>query len=258
MKNILVIAGSDSCGGAGIQADIKTISSLGAHALTAITAITAQNTLGISGIHKVPAAFISKQLDGIIDDLAPDAVKIGMLYSRGAVREVAKWIKTHKLPNVVLDPILKASTGVRLLESEALKPMKEFLIPLARVITPNLYEAGVLSGRQVRDLDEMVETSRLLKGLGPDVVITGGHLKDECVDVLYDGKTIHRFSDLRIDTIHTHGSGCVFSTALATFLGEEKDVIAATNLAHEFARSAILRGYVCGRGAGVVRPGPIR
>ena len=255
MKYILVIAGSDSCGGAGIQADIKTITGLGAHALTAITALTAQNSFGITAIHKVPARFISKQLEAIMDDLIPDAVKIGMLYSKTAVMEVARLIKKHGLSNVVLDPVLSASTGRHLLESEALSLLKEVLIPITSVVTPNLYEAEILADLKIWGPKEMTSAAKVIRKMGPDVVITGGHLEGECTDLLYDGNDFHRFCSSRINTKHTHGSGCVFSTALATYLTQEKDVVKASKLAHEFTRCAIINGYACGRGPGPVHPG---
>jgi hydroxymethylpyrimidine/phosphomethylpyrimidine kinase len=255
LKYILAIAGSDSCGGAGIQADIKTISSLGAHALTAITAVTAQNSLGIAAVHKIPAKFISKQIGSIVEDIRPDATKIGMLLTGAAVKEVARVIKKYGMPRLVVDPVLKASTGHTLLGAEAIPLLKKTLLPLASVVTPNLDEAEILTGKKVRNLNEMEEASKAIKGLGPDVVVTGGHLKGECVDLLYDGRDIHHFSGSRIRTEHTHGSGCVFSTALATFLALEDDVRRATELAHEFTRRAIERGYPCGKGAGAVCPG---
>ena len=254
LKYILAIAGSDSCGGAGIQADIKTITSLGAHALTAITAVTAQNSLGIAAVQKIPAKFISKQIGSIVEDIRPDATKIGMLLTGAAVKEVARVIKKHELPRLVVDPVLKASTGHRLLSAEAIPLLKRTLLPLASVVTPNLDEAEILTGKRVRNLKEMEEASRAIKGLGPDVVVTGGHLQGECVDLLYDGSNIHHFSGSSIKTEHTHGSGCVFSTALATFLALEEDVRRATELAHEFTRRALEKGYPCGRGAGAVRP----
>ena len=253
MKYILIIAGSDSFGGAGIQADIKTVTSLGAHALTVLTAVTAQNSLGVTAIHRVPAYFIKKQLETVIDDIAPHAVKIGMLYSEAAVREVARFVKKYRPPYVVVDPVLSASTGKVLLKSEALSLLKEILLPLSSVVTPNLYEAEILTGKKVEELKEMAEAARMIKAIGPDVVVTGGHLKGECVDLLYDGKDNHQFSDSRIFTKHTHGSGCVFSTALATFLAREKNVIKATKMAHDFTRRAIINGYSCGKGSGPVQ-----
>jgi hydroxymethylpyrimidine/phosphomethylpyrimidine kinase len=254
MKYILVIAGSDSCGGAGIQADIRTITSLGAHASTAVTVLTAQNSLGITAIHKVSGRFIWKQLETIVDDLIPDAVKIGMLYSKEAVKEVARFVKKHCLQNVVLDPVLSASTGKKLLESGALSILKKDLIPVASIVTPNLFEAEILAHKKIEDQSEMPGVAKVIKQMGPDVVITGGHLQGECVDVLYNGSDLYEFCSSRIDTDHTHGSGCVFSSALATFLAQKKDVVKATKLAHDFVRCAILKGYPCGRGSGPVRP----
>jgi len=254
MKYVLTIAGSDSCGGAGIQADIKTISGLGAHPLTVITALTAQNSLGIDAVHEIPATFISQQIETTVGDVFPDAAKIGMLSSGKAIRAVAKMIKRYELPRVVVDPVLRASTGKSLLVPEAVSLLKEILLPLSRVVTPNLDEAEMLTGKRVRNLKEMEEAAKRIKSLGPDVVVTGGHLKGECVDLLYDGRAVYHFSGAKIDTEHVHGTGCVFSSALATFLALEGNVIKATGLAHDFTRQAIERGYPCGKGAGAVRP----
>ncbi len=255
MKYVLAIAGSDSGGGAGIQADIKTITSLGAHALTAITVITAQNSLGVAALHKVPANLIAKQIETIVDDIFPHAVKVGMLLTGAAIKEVAGMIEKYGMSRVVVDPIMQASTGKRLLEPDAIPMLKEVLLPLAKVVTPNLTEAGALTGREVRNLKDMEEASNAIKELGPDVVITGGHLEERSVDVLYDGRNLHHFSGSKIGTEHTHGSGCVFSSALATSLAMEDDVMKATKVAHDFTRRAIKGGYPCGRGSGVVRPG---
>lgn len=255
MKYILAIAGSDSCGGAGIQADIKTITRLGAHALTAITAVTAQNSLGIAAIQKIPAHFISKQIESVLEDIRPDGTKIGMLLTGAAIKEVTRVIKKYGMPHIVVDPVLRASTGRKLLDPEAIPLLRETLLPLASVVTPNLDEAEILTGKRVRNLEEMEEASKAIKGFGPDVVVTGGHLKGECVDLFYDGRDIHHFSGSKIRVGHTHGSGCVFSTALATFLALENDVKRAAELAHEFTRGAIERGYPCGKGPGAVCPG---
>lgn len=254
MKWVLAIAGSDSGGGAGIQADIRTISSLGAHALTAVTALTAQNSRNVAAIQKVPARFVSRQIETILVDTYPDAVKMGMLYTASCVREVARFLKRHPLPRTVLDPVLSASTGRALLEPDALAPLKDLLLPRVLVVTPNLREASVLSGRKVNTLREMEEAARVIHAMGPHVVVTGGHLKGACVDLLYDGEEMHAFRGERIATEHTHGSGCVFSTALATFLALGDDLRTAVEHAHGFARNAIRGGYASGKGAGAVRP----
>ena len=211
--------------------------------------------MGIAAIQKIPANFISKQIECVFEDIRPDATKIGMLLTGAAVKGVARVIKKYGMPRLVVDPVLRASTGHRLLDNEAVPIIKKRLLPLASVITPNLDEAEILTGRKVRNLKEMEEASKVIKGMGPDVVITGGHLIGECVDPLYDGRDIHHFSGSRIRAGHTHVSGCVFSSALATFLALENDVKSAAELAHDFTRRAIGKGYPCGKGAGAVRPG---
>jgi hydroxymethylpyrimidine/phosphomethylpyrimidine kinase len=254
MKYVLTIAGSDSCGGAGIQADVKTVTRLGAHALVAITAVTAQNSLGITAIHRIPANFIKRQIQAIIEDVFPHAVKVGMLASGAAVKQVALIIKRSGIRNVVVDPVMKASTGRDLLEPEAIPLLKEVLFPLSTVVTPNLNEAGILIGRRVNSVEDMEDASKLISSWGPHVVVTGGHLTERCVDVLYDGKDIRRFSGRKIKTPHSHGTGCVFSSAAATFLAMEYDVRESIKLAHQFTRKAIKNGYPCGRGSGPVSP----
>lgn len=258
MKHILIIAGSDSCGGAGIQADVKTVTSLGAHALTVITALTAQNSLRIDGIHRVPARFISRQLETLLSDIRPDAVKIGMIYSRSAVKEVARTLLRRRPRNLVLDPVLAASTGSRLLEEGAEAAYRELLVPLAAVVTPNLTEAGILSGLAVKVPEDMLAAAKVIQAMGPAVVVTGGHLEGPVADLLWDGVSAHWFSDTRIETPHTHGSGCVFSSALAVFLAEGEGMAAAAKMAHAFARCAIKKGYACGTGPGPVAPGAVR
>lgn len=253
MKFVLSIAASDSIGGAGIQADIKTITCLGAHALTAVTAVTAQNSLGITGIHGIPAHFIDEQLKAIFEDVPPDSVKVGMLHSASAIRAVAKAIRRYSPAWVVLDPVLRATTGKHLLESDALVPLKEELIPIVDVVTPNIHEAAILAGTHVTGPKDMQKTAEVLHGMGPAVVITGGHLEGRCLDMLFDGKSVRSFEDSKLKTPHTHGSGCIFSSALATFLAEGRDLESATGAAHRLTRSAIRKGYACGKGAGCVR-----
>lgn len=257
MKYILVIAGSDSCGGAGIQADIKTVTSLGGHALTVVTAVTAQNSVGIDGIHGVPARFISRQIETLLSDIRPDAVKIGMIYSRSAVKEVSKILRRCRLPNVVVDPVLAATTGPRLLREEAVAAYRQSLVPVATVVTPNIREAEMLSGIAVRSPGDMVAAAKIIHAMGPAVVITGGHLEGPATDLFSDGTSVRFFSDTRIDTAHTHGSGCVFSSALAVFLARGVGMAEAARMAHEFTRCAIIKGYACGRGAGPVAPGSV-
>lgn len=256
MKYILVIAGSDSCGGAGLQADIKTITGLGGHALNAVTALTAQNSLGVEAVYPVPPEFISRQIESVVSDVTPQAVKVGMLFSKEAVKEICRLIERYRLSPVVVDPVLRASTGGELLEPEGLSLLRGLLLPLASVVTPNLDEAAALSGRkEVSDLRGMEEAAGVIKDLGPDVVVTGGHLTGRCVDLFYDGRRFEYFEGPRIETNHTHGTGCVFSSAMAVFLAMGRSMSEAVGLAHEFTRTAIKEAYPCGRGAGPVNPG---
>ena len=258
MKYVLTIAGSDSVGGAGVQADIKTITSLGAHALTAVTAITAQNSLGVGAIHEVPERIIIQQIEAVVDDVFPDAVKTGMIPSEGAIKELARLIREKGFERLVIDPVLKASTGRDLMDVSAIGLLKERLLPLASVITPNLEEAGALSGIKVENIMDMENAAKDIRRLGPDVVVTGGHLKGgECVDLLFDGKDMYHFRGEKLDTINNHGSGCVFSASLATFLAMDHDIVEATRLAHEHTKKAIEKGYQCGFGAGAVNPASI-
>ncbi len=255
MIPILIIAGSDTSGGAGIQADVRTVAALGGHAFTVVTALTAQNSTRITAIHEIPSPFIREQVAAVVEDAVPRAVKIGMLYSAEAVREVADLLRQYRFDRVVLDPVFRASTGRRLLAAEAVFVLKEQLLPLVTVVTPNLAEAALLSGMAVEGAADMKRAAAAIHGAGPHVVVTGGHLKEDCVDLLYDGAAYYRFSGPRIETRHTHGTGCVFSTALAVFLGRGKDLPEAVRSAHEAARRAIAGGYACGAGAGPVDPG---
>ncbi|MCP4667912.1 MAG: bifunctional hydroxymethylpyrimidine kinase/phosphomethylpyrimidine kinase, partial [Deltaproteobacteria bacterium] len=200
MKFILAIGGSDSCGGAGIQADIKTITSLETHALTVLTAVTAQSSRGVRAVHKVPASFVSLQLESVMHDVVPHALKIGMVYTRAIVKEIARFLKERRPAPVVLDPLIRATTGRELLLPRALTPLKKELLPLATIVTPNMYEAGILADMKVDNLRQMKQAAEVLQAKGPDVVITGGHLQGDCVDLLYDGKDFYEFRGSRIDT----------------------------------------------------------
>lgn len=255
MIYVLTIAGSDSSGGAGIQADIKTIHRLGAHALTAVTAVTAQNSVGVAAIHAVPAHFLSRQVDVLVSDVFPQAVKLGMLCSEGAVREVVRLIVRHGFSNVVLDPVLHASTGRGLLEGEeALGALREELLPRVHVVTPNLEEAAILTGRKVRTLEEAGEAARALHASGPDVVVTGGHLPGKCTDVLCDDSGLVLFEGERLNAPCSHGTGCVFASSVAVFLARGHPVREAVGRARAFVREALREGYPCGKGRGVVNP----
>jgi len=255
MIKVLTIAGSDSGGGAGIQADIKTIYALGAYPLTVISALTAQNSLGVDSILKVPPDFILAQLNAVISDMSPHATKTGMLLNVGIIKAVVRIVGKNGLPSLVVDPVILSSAGKVLLESNAISIMREQLLPLATVVTPNLHEAEVLSGEKVSNIDEMVAAAQRIKEFGSaNVIITGGHLEKECVDIVYDGKEVYRFGGPQIESEHTHGSGCVFSAALATFLAMGNGVIKGAEMANDFTRKAISKGFKAGKGPGSVQP----
>ena len=257
MKYVLTIAGSDSSGGAGIQADIKTITSIGCHALTVVSAVTAQNSIEVKGIYPVPASFVARQIEAVMADVVPDAVKLGMILTSSAVKAVARVIGKYGARDLVIDPVFKSSTGRNLLEPDAVSLLRNVLFPLARVVTPNMQEAEVLTGADVRNLKEMEEASRLINGFGPAVVVKGGHLRGESVDILFDGKKTYYFRGTRLRGPHTHGTGCVFSSALASFLALGCSLEKATEKAHDFVREAIKKAYPCGVGAGPVNPAGI-
>lgn len=214
----LSIAGSDPSGGAGVQADLKTFAALGAYGMCALTALTAQNTTGVRGVHPVPAEFLGAQIDAVFDDVRVDAVKIGMVGSAASVAAVAACLERHRPPHVVLDPVMVAKSGHRLVEDEAVAALRERLLPLATVVTPNLPEAGVLLGEaEATGLEAMYGVAERLQGLGAGaVLVKGGHLEaPEAVDVLYDGARFHVLRAPHVATRHTHGTGCTLSSAIA-------------------------------------------
>jgi hydroxymethylpyrimidine/phosphomethylpyrimidine kinase len=223
IANILTIAGSDSGGGAGIQADLKTFSALGAYGCSVIAALTAQNTRAVTGIHEVPAAFVTAQLDAVFDDIEIAAVKIGMLASPEIITAVADALERRRTGPVVLDPVMVAKSGDHLLRPEAVHALKVRLLPLATVITPNLLEAGVLLAMEPPgDEAGMVEAAARLRTLGPGaVLLKGGHREGaESIDVFDDGGEPLTLATARIDTANTHGTGCTLSSALAALLGQ--------------------------------------
>ena len=255
MNHVLVIAGVDPCGGAGISADIKTITSLECHALVVVTALAIQNSYGVKEIHGIPYNIVSDQLDAIMEDVVPDAVKIGMMFSEDVVLELKRAIERHRLKNIVLDPVLKASSnGRELLMPDALMMLKDTLLPLIDIVTPNIMEAEALSGISIEDRKDMKEASMIIKDMGPNVVITGGHLQDECVDMFYDGSEFYEFGGTRINTLNTHGSGCVFSSSLASYLSKGFGMSDSVKMASIFTKEAIKKGYPIGQRPGVVCP----
>jgi len=249
----LTIAGSDSGGGAGIQADLKTFHRFGVFGTSAITAITAQNTRGVQAIHPVPVSDVRAQIDSVAEDLPPDAFKTGMLATAELAREVARAIRAHGLPGYVMDPVMVATSGDRLLEKEAEAALAAELLPLASVVTPNLAEAAILVRRPVTTLEEMRTAARELVELGAEAaLVKGGHLSADAVDLLWDGAEEHVFRRPRIDTPHTHGTGCTLSAAIAAGLARGDDLVASVERATRFVARAIESAPGLGSGRGPV------
>lgn len=257
-RRVLTIAGSDSGGGAGIQADLKTIAALGCYGMSAITALTAQNTVAVTGIMPVAPEFVADQIDAVADDIGIDAVKTGMLHSAPIIRVVAERLAHHRPPHIVVDPVMVAKSGDRLLQEEAIAAMRADLLPLATIITPNLPEAGVLLGRTIDDLEAMREAAVALADLGPRaVLLKGGHLGGErATDVLYVAPRGEptMLDEERIATANTHGTGCTLSSAIAAYLAKGCDLREAVARAKAYLTAALRvgAGYRLGRGHGPV------
>ena len=255
MKRILTVAGSDSGGGAGIQADLKAITVLGGYGMSVITALTAQNTVGVQGVHAVPIDFITRQLDSVLSDIGADAAKTGMLATPEIVETVARGIKRYHIAPLVVDPVMVAKSGDPLLAEDAQETLKSALLPLATVVTPNLPEASVLYGAPVNTIDEMQAAAKHIHALGPRyVVIKGGHLQGRSADLLYDGRTFHMFDAPRLHQRNTHGTGCTFSAALATYLANGLDILDAVGKTKRFITRAIATGLDIGAGHGPTNP----
>jgi len=252
MKIALTIAGSDSGGGAGIQADLKTFSALGVYGMSVLTSITAQNTVGVQGVQDLPPDFVGLQIDSVMQDIGADAVKTGMLSNTQIIKIVNKKIKEYQVKNLVIDPVMVAKGGDRLLREDAIEALKEDLIPLAMVVTPNLSEAEVLTGLNIKNIDDMKEAARKIYKLGPkNVLIKGGHLlSNQAVDLLYNGESFKEFSSERINTKNTHGTGCTLSSAIAAGLAQEREVEEAVEIAKRYITLAIKNSLAIGHGHG--------
>jgi hydroxymethylpyrimidine/phosphomethylpyrimidine kinase len=251
----LTIAGSDSGGGAGIQADLKTFAALGVHGASAVTAITAQNTVTVTAIEELPVALIRAQIDAVVEDLGVQAAKTGMLSSAEIIVAVAGAVADHGIENLVVDPVMVAKGGARLLRADAVEALREVLLPLATVITPNLPEVAALLGRRVATIAERRQAARDLLRLGPRaVVVKGGHADGDAVDIYWDGETWDELSAERFRTDNTHGSGCVFSAAIAAGLARGLAPLAAVREAKEFITGAIRHSLDLGHGHGPVNP----
>jgi hydroxymethylpyrimidine/phosphomethylpyrimidine kinase len=251
----LTIAGSDSGGGAGIQADLKTFAALGVHGTSAITAITAQNTVTVSDIVELSTRIVRAQIDAVVMDLGVDAAKTGMLASAAIIEAVVAAIEVHAMRNLVVDPVMVAKGGATLLRDDAIDALRTRLLPLAAVITPNLPEAEVLLGRQIGSLDERRQAARDLVALGArSAVVKGGHADGDAVDVYWDGSQLVELAAKRIATSNTHGSGCVFSAAITAGLAKGLEPLASVREAKEFITGAIEQSLDLGHGHGPVNP----
>lgn len=260
-NTVLTIAGSDSGGGAGIQADIKAISAMGCYAASAITAITVQNTLGVQAVHPVPLDILRGQIDAVLSDIGADVVKIGMLHSSEVVILVAEMIEKYGITNVVLDPVMVSTSGHRLIEEDAVEVIKSRLLPLARVITPNVPEAEILAGCKIAGEDEFEAIARRLSDNGNvSVLMKAGHLSgDSLVDYFYNAEddTITRLQTKRVQTKNTHGTGCTLSSAFAASLAKGENLTDAAISAKRYIEQAIISGaeYEIGKGHGPVNHG---
>ncbi len=255
MYKVLTIAGSDSGGGAGIQADLKTFAALGVYGMSALTSITAQNTVGVQGIYDLPAYFVGQQIDSVLSDIGADAVKTGMLSNSEIIAVVVAKVRQYGVENLVVDPVMMAKSGDRLLREEAQEALVTQLLPLAKVVTPNLHEAQALSGLAIGDLEDMKRAALAIHALGPkSVVVKGGHLEGECVDLLYDGQGFIEFPGPRIETGNTHGTGCTFASAIAAGLAKGQDLPQAVEAAKEYVTRALQGaiGWHLGGGHGPV------
>lgn len=257
-SRVLAIAGSDSGGGAGIQADIKTISAMGCYAASAVTAITVQNTLGVQAVYPVPLDILEGQIDAVLSDIGADAIKIGMLHSAEVVNLVADLLEKYEIRNVVLDPVMVSTSGHRLIEEEAVEVINTRLMPLARVITPNVPEAEIFAGCPISSGDVFDDIARQLSGsAGVSVLLKAGHLSGETlVDYFYNAEdgTMTQLPSKRVQTRNTHGTGCTFSSAFAAALAKGEDLTAAAVSAKKYIEQAIISGaeYEIGSGYGPV------
>lgn len=251
MKTALTIAGSDSSGGAGIQADIKTMTMNGVYAMSAITALTAQNTLGVTGIFEVPPQFLAQQIDAVFQDIRPDAVKIGMVSSSSLIRTIAGRLRAHEAENLVVDPVMVATSGARLMEAGAISTLTRELLPMAALLTPNIPEAEVLSGQAIRSQADMqAAAEKISRAYGCAVLCKGGHSLSDANDLLYIDGHCQWFRGRRIDNPNTHGTGCTLSSAIAANLAKGFPLDQAVSRAKAYISGALEAMLDLGQGSG--------
>lgn len=251
MKTALTIAGSDCSGGAGIQADLKTMTMNGVYAMSAITALTAQNTTGVRGVEEATPEFLAQQIDAVFEDIRPDAVKIGMVSSSELIQTIADRLKYHKAENIVVDTVMVATSGARLISEDAIDTLKEYLIPFATVVTPNIPEAAVLSDMAIRDEDDMLQAAKKISETYQcAVLLKGGHSINDANDLLYENGTYRWFKGKRINNPNTHGTGCTLSSAIAANLAKGYDLEASVQRAKEYISLALADMLDLGQGSG--------
>lgn len=251
MKTVLTIAGSDCSGGAGIQADIKTMIMNGVYAMSAITALTAQNTLGVTGILEISSDFLKQQLDAIFTDIRPDAVKIGMVPNAKLMEVIAECLNAYQANNIIVDPVMVATSGSSLMESEAVSTLKEKLLPIATLVTPNVPEAEVLTGMKITDEKSMLETAKYIsENYGCAVLLKGGHSINDANDLLYVNGQGTWFYGKRINNTNTHGTGCTLSSAIASNLAKGYDLSTSIHKAKDYISKALAAMLDLGEGSG--------
>jgi hydroxymethylpyrimidine/phosphomethylpyrimidine kinase len=252
VPRVLTIAGSDSGGGAGIEADLKTFTALQTFGMAAITSVTAQNTVGVTGVHDLPPDFVAEQIDDVAQDIGVDAAKTGMLSNAAIAEAVADSVARNKIEKLVVDPVMVAKSGDPLLQESAQIALRERILPLAYVVTPNVPEAEVLAGIHIENSDDVKEAAQKIHDLGSRyVLLKGGHMAgEEAVDYLFDGETLQTFRAPRIDTKNTHGTGCTYSAAIAAFLAKGLPVHDAVQQAKDYLTGAIQHSFSMGTGHG--------
>ena len=247
----MTIAGSDSGGGAGVQADIKTFAALGVYGTSTLTAITAQNTVGVTAVHEIPTDVISAQIDAVLTDIGADAVKTGMLSSSAIIECVVAALETHAVQRLVVDPVMVAKSGDSLLREDAIDTLRTRLLPLAAVVTPNIPEAEALTETKIVSDADVRRAAESIVAMGAkSVVVKGGHREGPATDLFYDGSDFRQFTAPRIDTVNTHGTGCTFASAVAAGLARGMAVADAVALAKEYVTEAIRRSFPIGKGHG--------
>ncbi len=253
MKKLLTIAGSDSCGGAGIQADLKTFSAHGVYGMSIITAVTAQNTQGVFAVQDISADIIQKQIEVIFDDISVDAIKIGMVSKTETIKIISETLSKYHINNLVVDPVMVSKSGFHLLQSDAKEALINYLLPMATVVTPNIPEAEVITGLEIKKVDDMEKAAKVIYKMGPKyILVKGGHLEDDALDVLYDGEKFYYYSSPRINTKNTHGTGCTLSSAIASNLGKGFSVMESIDKAKNYITLAIQYSFPIGKGVGPV------